>query len=95
MIDFIIFGFMDNFILILGMNYSFLSIETYLERKFNINSKNNALMVACICAGLGNTFSDATGFAVTLNFEIMFYTIIGCLLGMLIIPIMEKLRGNK
>ena len=95
MIDFIIFGFMDNFILILGMNYSFLSIETYLERKFNINSKNNALMVACICAGLGNTFSDATGFAVTLNFEIMFYTVIGCLLGMLIIPIMEKLRGNK
>lgn len=95
MIDFIIFGFMDNFILILGMYYSFLSIETYLERKFNINSKNNALMVACICAGLGNTFSDATGFAVTLNLEMMFYTVMGCLLGMLIIPIMEKLRGNK
>ena len=52
-------------------------------------------MVACICAGFGNTFSDATGFAVTLNFEMMFYTVIGCLLGMLIIPIMEKLRGNK
>ena len=92
MIDFIIFGFMDNFILILGMYYSFLSIETYLERKFNINSKNNALMVACIGAGFGNTFSDATGCAVTLNVEMMIYTVIGCLLGMLIIPIMEKLR---
>jgi hypothetical protein len=83
---------MDNFVLVLGMYYSFLSIEAYLERKFNINSKNNALMVACICAGLGNTFSDATGFAITFNFEMMFYTVIGCLLGMLIIPIMEKLR---
>jgi len=95
MTDFIIFGFMDNFILILGMYYSFLSIENYLERKFNINSKNNALMVACICAGLGNTFSDATGFAVTLNFEMMLYTVIGCLLGMLIIPIMEKLNKKR
>lgn len=95
MTDFVIFGFMDNFILILGMYYSFLSIENYLESRFSINSKNNPLLLACICAGLGNTFSDATGFAVTLNFQMMFYTVIGCLLGMLIIPIMEKLRGNK
>ena len=30
--DFIVFGFMDNFILILGMYFSYTSVEYYLEK---------------------------------------------------------------
>lgn len=61
--DFIIFGFMDNFILILS-------------------------------AGLGNTFSDGVGFLVTGNFTWMALTIVGCLIGMVIIPIMQKIKAR-
>ena len=92
--EFIIFGFMDNFILILGMYYSFLSVENWLEKTFNIAAKADPLVLACVCGGLGNTFSDAVGFLATLNIEWMLLTIIGCLLGMVIIPIMQKMRGN-
>lgn len=95
MITFIIFGFMDNFILILSMYFSYCSIEYYLERYFE-NIKADPILLACISAGLGNTFSDAIGFAVSLNFAYMGWTIAGCLLGMLIIPVMQlikKIRG--
>lgn len=87
--DFIIFGFMDNFILILGMCYSYLSIEYYLDKYLNYS---NRLVVAYVSAGFGNTFSDAVGFAVTANFQWMLLTIVGCLLGMTIIPLINKLR---
>jgi hypothetical protein len=93
--EFIIFGFMDNFVLILGMYYSFLSIENWLESKFKINVKSDPLVLACVCAGFGNTFSDAMGFLVTLNIEWMVLTIAGCLIGMLIIPIMQKIKKGS
>jgi len=89
LMDFIIFGFMDNFILILGMYCSYLSIEYYLEKWLSYSDK---LVVACVSAGFGNTFSDAVGFAVTANFKWMALTIVGCLLGMTIIPLINKLR---
>ena len=50
-------------------------------------------MLACVSAGLGNTFSDALGFLVTGNFTWTALTIVGCLLGMIIIPIMEKIKN--
>ena len=89
MIDFIIFGFMDNFILILGMYFSYTSVEYYLDKYFK-SVKANPLVLACVSAGLGNTFSDGCGFLVTANFEYMAYTMIGCILGMIIIPVLNK-----
>jgi hypothetical protein len=89
--EFIIFGFMDNFILIIGMYFSYLNVEYYLEKYLNYTNK---IIVGCVSAGLGNTFSDAVGFAVTGNFTWMALTVIGCLLGVAIIPVMNKLHGE-
>jgi hypothetical protein len=86
--DFVIFGFTDNFVLILGMYFS---LDKYLK-SFERNASNQ-LMLACVSAGLGNTFSDALGFLVTGNFTWTAFTIVGCLLGMIIIPIMEKIKN--
>lgn len=88
--DFIIFGLMDNLVLILGMYFSYVSLEHYIDKYFD-SIRANPLILACISAGLGNTFSDGIGFLITLNFAPMAYTIIGCLIGMLIIPILHKL----
>ena len=88
--DFIIFGFMDNLILIIGMYFSYLNVEYYLNKYLNYTDK---LVIACVSAGLGNTFSDAVGFAVTANFNWMALTIIGCLLGMTIIPLINRWRA--
>jgi len=93
--EFIIFGFMDNFVLILGMYYSFLSVENWLESKFNIDTKADPVVLACVAGGLGNTFSDAIGFLATLNIEWMLLTIAGCLLGMIIIPVMQKIKKGS
>ena len=91
--DFIIFGFMDNFILILGMYFSYTSVEYYLEKYFE-NVHADKLVLACVSAGLGNTFSDGIGFLVTGNFTWMTLTIVGCLIGMIIIPIMQKIKAR-
>jgi hypothetical protein len=92
--EFFIFGFTDNAVLICGMYYSYASIEFYLEKYFN-GFKSDPLVLACISAGLGNTFSDGVGFLVTGNFYYMTLTMIGCLVGMLIIPIMHCRRAQK
>ena len=92
--DFIIFGFMDNLVLIIGMYYSYASVEFYLEKYFE-NIKANPLILACVSAGLGNTFSDGVGFLVTGNFMYMSLTMIGCLIGMIIIPIMQTSRKKQ
>jgi len=92
--DFIIFGFMDNLVLIIGMYYSYASVEFYLEKYFE-NIKANPLILACVSAGLGNTFSDGVGFLVTGNFAYMTLTMIGCLIGMIIIPIMQTSRKKQ
>jgi len=49
--DFIIFGFMDNFILIIGMYFSYLNVEYYLNKYLNYTDK---LVIACVSAGLGS-----------------------------------------
>ena len=91
---FLIFGFMDNLVLIVSMYYSYLSIEFYIEKYFD-DFKADRLVLACISAGFGNTFSDGIGFLVTGNFYYMTLTMIGCLVGMLIIPIMHCRRAQK
>lgn len=92
--DFIIFGFMDNAVLISGMYFSYTSVEFYLDKYFE-DIKANPLVLACVSAGLGNTFSDGVGFLVTGNFAYMSLTMIGCLIGMIIIPIMQISRKKQ
>ena len=92
--EFLIFGYTDNAVLICGMYYSWSSIEFYLEKYFN-GFKADPLILACISAGLGNTFSDGIGFLVTGNFYYMTLTMIGCVVGMSTIPMMQMIKNNK
>ncbi len=89
--DFIIFGFVDNFVLIIGIYFSYTKLEVYLEKTFKV-TKMSPLIISSISAGLGNTFGDAMGFLVTGNFNFMGLTITGCLLAMTLIPLIEKFK---
>ena len=80
MIDFIIYGIMDNGIMIAGA-LTGRSFEHLLPKHFQ-----NGLGVV-YGAGLANAFSDFIGGMTTLSYSLAFGTAIGCLIGMLFIPI--------
>jgi len=80
MIDFIIFGIVDNAVVIIGAMTG-LSIEKYLPRQFQKG------LGAVVGAGLGNAISDWLGGASTLSWDLAFGTAIGCLIGLIFIPI--------
>ena len=79
MLDYIIFGLVDNGVVILGALYG-LHLEKYLPRKFQVG------MGAVYGAGLGNAVSDFLGGAVTASWALAFGTAIGCLLILLLVP---------
>tara|TARA_R100001530_G_scaffold47507_1_gene35764 strand:- start:552 stop:821 length:270 start_codon:yes stop_codon:yes gene_type:complete len=80
----LVFGLVDNGILILG---AYTGLE--FDRLF---TKGNGALGAVVGAGLGNTISDAVASlleSMTIN-EFFFGVILGCLLPMLLIPVIEK-----
>jgi L-aminopeptidase/D-esterase-like protein len=77
MIDFIIFGIVDNAIMILGAMTG-LSIEKYLPK--------------VIGAGIGNAVSDFMGGATTASWELAFGTAFGCIIGLVFIPLFKKIQ---
>jgi len=87
--DGLIFGIVDNGVLLLGA-YTGLEIEKFLPRRFQSGAG------AVVGAGIGNTISDTIGAAIdpALNGMIAGITC-GCLIPLLFIPIIEKLRGVK
>tara|TARA_A100001035_G_C27771408_1_gene496571 strand:+ start:1089 stop:1358 length:270 start_codon:yes stop_codon:yes gene_type:complete len=85
MIDFIIFGIVDNAIMILGAMTG-LSLEKYLPRPFQ---KGIGTVVG---AGLGNALSDWLGGASTASWDLAFGTMFGCLIGLIFIPIFRTIQ---
>ena len=88
--DGIIYGIVDNGIMILGAMTGY-NLEKYLPGKFQTG------LLTVVGAGLGNTVSDFMGGASTLNWELAFSTAIGCLIGLLFIPLfwyIGKLKGE-
>lgn len=79
MLDYIIFGLVDNGVVILGALYG-LHIEKYLPNRFQVG------MGAVYGAGLGNAVSDFLGGAATASWALAFGTAIGCLLILLLVP---------
>ena len=79
MLDYIIFGLVDNGIVILGALYG-LHIEKYFPKNLQVG------MGAVYGAGLGNAVSDFMGGAVTASWSLAFGTAIGCLFILLLVP---------
>ena len=87
MLEFIIFGIIDNVVMIIGA-FTGVGVEKYLPKRFQ---KGLGIVFG---AGIGNAFSDFLGGAVSLNWQLAFGTAIGCLLALVIIPIISKYKGN-
>tara|TARA_R110000765_G_C18534364_1_gene560047 strand:- start:34 stop:312 length:279 start_codon:yes stop_codon:yes gene_type:complete len=85
MIDFIIFGIVDNAIMILGAMTG-LSIEKYLPKAFQKG------IGTVIGAGIGNAVSDFIGGATTASWELAFGTAFGCIIGLVFIPLFKKIQ---
>ena len=89
MMDGLVFGIVDNGVLILGA-FTGLSIEKYLPKRYQRG------IGAVIGAGIGNTISDTLGAIVdtTMNDMILGITI-GCLIPLITIPMIAKYRNIK
>ena len=82
--DGIIFGVLDNFILIIG---AYTGLE--IDRFFN----GRGALGAVIGAAVGNTVSDGVGALIDPAMSGMFGGIvIGCLIAMLLIPVCEAIK---
>jgi len=90
MTDFImpglIFGMVDNGVLILGA-YTGLEVDRFF--------KGNGQVGAILGAGVGNTISDGLGAAIDPTMSHMIIGIIlGCLIPLILIPIIETRRNG-
>jgi len=85
LISFIVFGIVDNAVMIAGAILG-LSWERFLPK-----SLQNGLG-GVLGAGIGNALSDFMGGAVTASWTLAFGTAIGCLIGLLWIPIFLQLK---
>ena len=81
MLDYIIFGVIDNAVMLTGGLFG-VSIEIKLPKKLR-----TGFMGATIGAGLGNAFSDFLGGLGASNLDLALGSGLGCLLALIIIPI--------
>ena len=80
------FGIIDNAIMIIGAFYG-LSVERLLPKRCQKG------LGAIIGAGFGNAVSDFCGGLGEGNLELAFGTFLGCLLALVLIPIISKLKA--
>ena len=87
--DGIIFGFIDNAVLILGAVTGY-EVERFLPRRFQVG------IGAIAGAGVGNTVSDALG--AVLDPALIHMTggiVLGCLLPLVVIPLIAIRNSRK
>jgi len=83
--DFIIFGIVDNGVMLIGAFFG-LGLEKYLPSKLQVG------LGAVIGAGIGNAVSDFTGGLVSGNLVLAIGTGLGCLIALSAIPLLHKLQ---
>ena len=83
--DFIIFGAIDNFVMLLGM-LGGVSVEQYFPKKYQVGSG----FYGAVGAGLGNSFSDFCGGLGAGNMELAIGSGLGCLIVLILIPVYFK-----
>lgn len=87
--DGLIFGFVDNFVLLIGA-YTGLEVEKFLPKRFQVG------VGAVAGAGIGNTVSDAAGALIDpALFSMVGGITIGCLIPLLAIPLITKMRETN
>tara|TARA_R100000687_G_scaffold62938_1_gene50914 strand:- start:215 stop:493 length:279 start_codon:yes stop_codon:yes gene_type:complete len=91
MMEYIIFGFIDNSVMLCGALFG-ISIERKFSKKLQ-----TGFLGATLGAGLGNTFSDFLGGLGATNLELAFGSAIGCLVALILIPLYLtfKMKGKK
>ena len=86
--DGLIFGLVDNGVLLICM-YTGISIDRFIE------GKSKGLLGAVLGATIGNTISDTIGAMMDPTMRGMVMGIaLGCLIPVLFIPIIEKMRNR-
>ena len=91
MTEYIIFGIIDNAVMLSGALFG-VSIEKKFPKKLQ-----SGFLGATIGAGLGNAFSDFLGGLGAANLSLAFGSAIGCLIALILIPIYStfKMKGEK
>ena len=84
----IIFGIIDNMVMLSGAFFG-LEIERFFPKRLKSGSG------AIFGAGIGNAVSDFLGGIGERNIELAFGTFIGCILALLIIPIINKRKSRS
>ena len=88
-LDYIIFGFVDNGIMLFGAIFGY-RIEHKLPKRWQ-----TGFMGATIGAGVGNTFSDLlAGFGAS-NILLGIGSAIGCLIALAGVPLYVKFKSKK
>ena len=80
MVDYVIFGIIDNAVMLAGAFWG-VGIEKHFPKKYQ-----TGFLGATVGAGLGNSFSDFCGGLGAGNVELAIGTGIGCLIGLVLIP---------
>ena len=83
-------GFIDNAILCLSFYFTWLCIEKLFLMVFK--SRLNKIFCGVLSAGIANTISDYLGFALQGEFILANAVALGCIVGMIVIPICESLK---
>ena len=86
--DYVIFGIVDNGIMLLGAFFG-IGLEKYLPKRFQVG------LGALIGAGIGNAVSDFMGGAVSLNWPLAFGTGLGCIMALIFIPLFYKFQKRS
>jgi len=87
------FGIIDNLVLCIAFYFTYLNLEIYVEKYFQKSSE--PFLLGVISAGISNSISDGLGFFLQMEFKLGLIVTAGCLIGMLIIPIMEIIKDKK
>jgi L-aminopeptidase/D-esterase-like protein len=91
MFEYIVFGIVDNAVMILGAMTGY-EVEKFLPKQFQ---KGLGVVFG---AGIGNAVSDFMGGAGTGSWDLAFGTALGCIIGLIFIPLfvmIGKLRDKR
>jgi len=88
MIEYIIFGIIDNAVMLSGALFG-----VSIEKKFTKRLRTGFLG-ATVGAGLGNAFSDFLGGLGATNIELAVGSGLGCLIALILIPLYLIIKGR-